>query len=419
MRFQTLEQWLAWQEALHPNPIDMGLERVQAVFERMYRQRPPAVVITVAGTNGKGSTVAMLATILQAAGFRVGSYTSPHVLRYNERIQVEGQQASDDQICEAFARVDAARGEQSLTYFEFGTLAALSIFYESGVEVMVLEVGMGGRLDAVNILDADVAVITAIDIDHREWLGDDREQIALEKAGILRAHHPGVIVDQDIPSSLLAYAREHEVPLYCLERDFDYRLQNGQWQWLGEDGARYALPRPAMSGEFQVQNAAGVLMVLQLLRERLPVSQDAVRRGLLSARLPGRYDYQPGPVATIFDVAHNPAAARALSKTLASQPHGGRTLAVLGMMRDKDHRGVLASLADQVDGWHVGPLSSPRSAAAGTLASALGSLTQAPVHCHASVAEAYRAALAEAGAGDRIVVFGSFYTVAEVQGLRV
>ena len=427
MRFPTLDAWLRWQETLHPAEIELGLERVSAVFARLRPELAPGAfpcpVITVAGTNGKGSSVAMLEAILAAAGYRVGVYTSPHLLRYNERVRIAGAEAGDEALCVAFERIDQARGETSLTYFEFGTLAALDIFAAAALDVVVLEVGMGGRLDAVNILDPDVALITSIGIDHAQWLGNDREAIAREKGGILRKGRPGVYSGRDMPAALAQTAESLGAELNVLGREFTYHMRRSEWSWQSVEARRDALPLPALRGAHQLDNAAGVLMALACLADRLPVGQAAVRAGLLEARLPGRFEVLPGEVTRILDVAHNPEAAAALGEQLAGLPPVGKTRAVVGMLADKDHAGVFSAVADQVDQWYLADLQAPRGAKARQLAEVLGRVLEgrggsAPVRCFDSVSDACAAAAAdsqsgEGPGGDRIVVFGSFYTVAE------
>jgi len=413
MRFHSLDDWLSWQESLHPNAIDLGLDRPGKVLARMGISKPAPVVISVAGTNGKGSSVALLESILLAAGYRVGCYTSPHLLRYNERIRVDGTEVEDAALCESFERIDQARGDISLTYFEFGTLAAFDLFARAGLDVAVLEVGLGGRLDAVNLIDADVVLVTAIDLDHAAWLGDNRELVAREKAGIFRADHPAVCSDPRPPQSLSAYADELGTPLYCLERDFHYAPAAEEWSWQGPGQPRLALPLPALRGEFQLQNAAGVLMVLDLLAERLQVSTQQMRQGLLAVHLAGRFQLFPGAVSEIVDVAHNPQSAEALAQNLRRLPGGGRTLAVCAMLADKDLAAVVKAMQPVVDLWYVAGLDVARGCDAASLAKVVVEVTGKPTASHAAVAEALAQARAEAHAGDRIVIFGSFYTVAE------
>lgn len=419
MRFPTLDAWLAWQETLHPAAIDLGLERPGKVLKALGLESPQHTLITVAGTNGKGSSVAMLEAILLAAGYRVGCYTSPHLQRYNERIRIQGEEVSDEALCQSFARIDEARGETSLTYFEFGTLAAFDLFARAGLDVAILEVGLGGRLDAVNLLDADVALITAIDIDHAAWLGNDREAIAREKAGILRRGHPAVCSDAQPPASLLAHAAELGSPLYLCGRDYRYREAGDNWSWSGVTRQRDALPLPALRGGFQLQNAAGVLMVLELLQERLPVASQHLRQGLLSVRLAGRFQVLPGEVPVILDVAHNPQSAAALAANLAQMPVTGRTRAVVAMLEDKDLARVIEALVPVVDHWYVAGLDVYRGAPARHLAG----VVERVCHCRPAVFGQVCAALSrareEAMPGDRIVIFGSFHTVAEAVAAHV
>ncbi len=353
----------------------------------------------------------------------MGAYTSPHLLRYNERVRVCGRAASDTALCEAFARVEAERGDITLTYFEFGTLAALAQFAEAGLDVLLLEVGLGGRLDAVNAVPPDVAVVTTIACDHEAWLGRGREAVAAEKAGIFRAHRPAVCGDGDPPAALDETARRLGAPLYRLQREFGFERTPGGWHWWRKGDGRstafgtalheLVLPLPGLQGGFQVQNAATALMALDLL-DGLPVEADAARRGLQDVRLPGRLQRIPGPVERVLDVAHNPQAAKALAEALQSQPVPGRTLAVLGILADKDIEGVLHAVRGVVDAWYVAPPDTPRAASGTALAEALDRCrVQVPVEVHADIAATMRAAQRAARAGDRIVVFGSFYTVAK------
>lgn len=413
MRFQTLDQWLRWQETLHPSTIELGLERPGRVLDALNLRHPDHVVITVAGTNGKGSSVAMLESILRAAGYRVGCYTSPHLLHYNERVRIDGMPVSDETLCDSFERIDQARGETSLTYFEFGTLAAMDIFSRAGLDAAVLEVGMGGRLDAVNLLDADVALVTAIDVDHAAWLGKNREAIGREKAGIFRPQRPAVCSDPQPPASLLQHSGELGTELYRLGDEYHYAEGEAGWNWQGR-GVRYeGLPMPALRGRFQLQNAAGVLMALALLAERLPLSPGDLHRGLQAVSLPGRFQLLPGAVVTIVDVAHNPQSAAALAENLRAMPVAGRTHAVVGMLADKDLSRIFGQMPDVIDLWYPAGLEVFRGADAKTLLHALAGQGIVAEQGYASVDEALAAARASARPGDRIVVFGSFYTVAE------
>lgn len=413
MRFNTLNDWLTWQETLHPKAIDLGLERVREVAARMGLLEPKHVVISVAGTNGKGSSVAMLEAILACSGLRVGAYTSPHLWRYNERIRIDRQPVDDDALVAAFDRIDMAREEISLSYFEFGTLAAFDILQRAGVNVAVLEVGLGGRLDAVNVLNADCALVTGIGIDHVEWLGPDRESIGREKAGIFRSGRPAVCSDPQPPVSLREVAQSVGAIWHGLGEQFGYARTDDTWIWWGPGVTLNDLPVPVLTGPFQLQNAAGVLMVLQALGERLPLTVQALHAGLRAARVAGRFTVVPGPVETIFDVAHNPHAAAALAEALAARPCSGRTLAVCGMLADKDAAGVAAALAEQVQCWYLGGLTGERGQSAHALAERMA-LAPRQRQVYPDVAAAYAAALAAARPGDRVVVFGSFHTIAEL-----
>jgi dihydrofolate synthase/folylpolyglutamate synthase len=412
----SLPEWLAYIEDLHPRAIDLGLDRVRRVAAAMDFRGLPCPVITVAGTNGKGSSVAMLESVLSAAGYRVAVYTSPHLLRYNERVRIGGREADDASLCAAFERVERARRDETLTYFEFGTLAALDLFARARPDVAVLEVGMGGRLDAVNLVDADVALITMIGLDHREWLGADRDAIAGEKAGIMRRGRPAVCSDPDPPRGLLAAGDRLGVRIACLGSDFGWTLDDahGLWSWHGGASRLGSLPRPALSGRFQLDNAAGVLMALELLSHRLPVRDEAVARGLGSVSLPGRFQALSGPVTRIFDVAHNLESARALAGMLSDRPIEGATRAVVGILADKDIDGMIDAVAGCVDAWYVAALPVVRAAPVERIMSAITRRARGgPASQHIDVTTAYRAALDDASSGDRIIVFGSFHTVGE------
>jgi dihydrofolate synthase/folylpolyglutamate synthase len=419
-RFTTLPDWLAWQENLHPKKIDLGLERVARVAARLNLQDMQPVVVSIAGTNGKGSSVAMLESILLQAGYRVGCYTSPHLLHYNERVRINAAAIDDASLCDAFETVDAQRGETSLSYFEFGTLAALWLFSRSPLDVVLLEVGLGGRLDAVNVMDADVALVTAVDIDHREWLGDDRESIGREKAGIFRAGRPAVCSDPAAPESLRSVADGIGAEWYCLGEQFDYATQADLWQWRGPHSRMEALPQPLLRGRHQLDNAAGVLMVLECLQRRLPVGATAIRAGLASVALPGRCQVIPGAVELVLDVSHNPHGAAALADMLAKRPCRGDTHLVIGMLQDKDVGGTIAALAPVADQWYFAGLGTGRGLSAEQLqAHAVQRQSGATGGCFADVADALQQAFDNAVEGDRVVVCGSFHTVAAAMACRV
>jgi len=417
-RFNSLPAWLAWQETLHPQKIDLGLTRVAGVAQRMGLLQPEYGVITVAGTNGKGSSVALLAAILGAAGYRTGSYSSPHLLRYNERISIAGQLASDAELCHAFECVDRARGQETLSYFEFGTLAALHLFAGAGLDLALLEVGMGGRLDAVNIVDPDAALVTSIDIDHSAWLGSDREAIGREKAGIFRPGRPAVCADPAPPACLEKAAAGLGASWFALGRHFSYDLSGSGWNWQGPDSSHRQMPLPALAGAQQFDNAAGVLMVLESLRERFPVSRESIDTGLRSVTLAGRFQILPGQVDMILDVAHNPASGRRLAQMLGDFPTSGNTWLVIGMLKDKDVAAFMESLQHTVDHWCLASLDSERGLPAAELRQMLPVVAN-DAYEFPNVAAACHYARTQAAAGDRIVVSGSFITVAEAMSCHV
>ena len=433
---------------------------MHAVLDRLKLRRPGYRVITVTGTNGKGSAVAMLEACLRAAGYRVGTYTSPHLIKYNERVRVDGMDATDAALCAAFERIESARGEIPLTYFEFGTLAAFDQFARAGINVAVLEVGLGGRLDAVNAIDADAAMVTSIGIDHVQWLGDTREAIGREKAGVFRKDRPAICADPAPPASIAEVARETGARLYQRNRDFSVeRSESGDahrprrssfggghqaagmdevssetrrndsfesdlqrasgWTWRAGSVVRAGLPYPALRGDYQLDNAAGALMVFETLRDVLPVSQGHIREGLLAAVVPGRFQVLPGLPVRVLDVAHNPDAVRALARTLKQQTVTGRTLAVFGMLRDKDMVGAVRSMQDVVDAWYVTTLgATERGATAEEVTQAIARAgLDKPVTPFNDARAAYAAARRDAGPADRIVVFGSFYMVGDILSL--
>ncbi|TAK90893.1 MAG: bifunctional tetrahydrofolate synthase/dihydrofolate synthase [Burkholderiaceae bacterium] len=422
---QSLTAWLTLIESLHPKSIEMGLERVRAIKEKLGVQFS-CPVITVGGTNGKGSTCAMLEAILLQAGYRVGCYTSPHLLHFNERARINGAPASDAALCEQFAAVEAARGTVSLTYFEFTTLAILRLFQHEALDVVILEVGLGGRLDAVNIVDADCSIVTSVDLDHMDYLGATREQIGWEKAHIYRAGKPAICCDPAPPSSLVQQAQKIGADLWLFGRDFNYSGDKQQWNYGGRHQRRHSLAYPALRGVNQLLNASGALAVLEALQQRLPVSQQAVRQGLAQVELPGRFQTLAGRPTVILDVAHNPHAAAVLAQNLDSMGFYANTHAVFGMLNDKDIGGVVQQLAGAIDHWHLASLEGPRGTRAEQLQSILaaqGLVAQAPdksglhgrtIQCYDSPAQAFARARECAHENDRILVFGSFHTVAEI-----
>ena len=412
LRFNRLEKWLKWQESLHFTAIELGLERCRRVANNMGLLKPAYNVISVAGTNGKGSSITMLDKILRNAGYSVGRYTSPHLLRYNERICINGEEVADSELCESFDRIDRARGDISLTYFEFGTLTALDLFRQHNVDLAVLEVGLGGRLDAVNVLDADVALITSIDIDHQQWLGDNRESIAREKAGIFRNKAPAICSDPKPPQSLLDCADALGTPLSVLGRDFKLSMNHSFWSWNSDDVSLQKLPRPMQFCDFQLENAAGVLMVLEKIKNDYPVSIEHIKDGLSSFRLNGRMQFIPGRIPKILDVAHNSESVKVLVKNLRRITCLGQTHLIVGMLKDKDHPEVFKVLNHIADSWNIITLTQDRGSDAKTLISELETLgIKGNVTEYTSVEQALDKLEEISMIGDRIVVTGSFLTV--------
>jgi dihydrofolate synthase / folylpolyglutamate synthase len=412
----TLQDWLAHCERLHPKAIEMGLERVRTVADRM-ALRFDCPVVTVAGTNGKGSTCAMLEAIALQAGYRCGVYTSPHLVHFEERCRIQGEIARADSLVSHFARVEAARQDVLLTYFEFTTLAIMSLMAASNLELAILEVGLGGRLDAVNVIDTDCAVITSIALDHMEFLGNDRESIGREKAGIMRTGKPVIVSDPVPPQSVLDRAMDIGADLWTLGRDFNFSGDKQQWAWAGR-GRRYAgLAYPALRGANQLINASGVLAALEALRDRVPVTAQAIRTGMALVQLPGRFQIVPGQPALVLDVAHNPHAVAALAANLDAMGYYPTTHAVFGAMADKDIAPMFTKMGPLVDRWYLTDLPTARAEKAANL------MAQWQLHekrkevtatTHADPMEALRHAVARADPADRIVVFGSFYTVGGV-----
>lgn len=414
----NLADWLAYLESLHPKTIALGLERVNQVKQRL-NLSPQFPLIVVGGTNGKGSVCAMLESVLTAAGYRVGCYTSPHLLHYNERVRIDRQQATDEALCASFAQIEQSRGDIPLTYFEFGTLAAMQLFVGNKVDVAILEVGLGGRLDAVNVFDADCAIVTSVDIDHVDYLGDTIEKIAFEKAGIFRQGRVAVFAGGTVPCSMADHAASIGAELWRIGLEFGFAAHQGQWDYHSKVGAKRSLPTPALRGAFQLHNASAVLAALDAIKDRLPVSMAAIRRGLTEVQLSGRFQFVPGRPQLILDVAHNPHAAGSLASNLASLPPAPRTFAVFAMLADKDMAGVVQALTPHIDTWLLAGINAPRGASAEELVRVLASAdVQSEVICFACVADAIAHACLVAGENDRIVAFGSFYTVAEVMAAR-
>jgi len=437
--FSTLQDWLDWQMTLHSRSIDMGLDRIRPIFTRLITQRLATKVILVAGTNGKGSTVAFLESLYVSGGYRVGSYTSPHLLKYNERIRIDGTPVSDAQICEAFERIEACRladaEERTITYFEFATFAAFDVFQRADLDVVILEVGLGGRLDAVNLIDADVAVISNIQLDHTEWLGDTREQIAREKLGIARKGRPLLIADDDLPENVLPYLSENDIPAYLLGAHFGYLVKNDTWDWWANTGQvfvtdeardvniskaqyqkKFSLPLPAMRGAHQFKNAAAALTVTALLNTVLPLSQNHIRLGLSGAALPGRFQMERvGDKTIILDVAHNPHGIQAFISNLRKLPGLGQNYLVFAMLKDKSLEEVICLLDGEVDHWLLAGIEGERSLPPSELFDRVSRHTAQAMsikqfHC---VVEACQYGLEKMQPNDHLLVVGSFLTVAD------
>jgi dihydrofolate synthase/folylpolyglutamate synthase len=423
---RTLAEWLAYQEHVNPRSIELGLDRVREVWRRLGAPAPARRVITVGGTNGKGSTVALLEAMLTAAGSRVGSFTSPHLLNYNERVRIDGTDADDASLIASFERIEAARGAGQddavpLTYFEFGTLAALDLFARAGLDVAILEVGLGGRLDAVNIIDADVAIVTTVDLDHMDWLGPDRDSIGREKAGIARAGRPVIVGELDPPAGLLAALAACGAKVERAGIDFHSERHAGGWQWRHRDGSAMALPDPALAAPAQFANAAAAIAALHVLlsHDESITPKDlyaAISAGLTTVKIPARLQSLGGDPQLIVDVGHNPQAARVLAEWLQAQPFR-RVHAVYGALADKDVAGVIGALGDRISHWHLAGLeqATPRGLSAAALASILRkAVPQASFDAHADVISALAAAFAGATSGDCILAFGSFFVASAV-----
>lgn len=411
----SLTDWLLYFEHLHPKAIDMGLVRVKQVKDTA-GLIPTFPLIAVGGTNGKGSTCAMLESILSCAGYRVGCYTSPHLLKYNERVRIEQKAVSDEALCCAFDVIESARlrCNTSLTYFEFGTLAAMYLFTQSKVDVAILEVGLGGRLDAVNVFDADCAILTNIDLDHMDYLGSTREEIGIEKVGIFRKNKVAICGELNLPEVVRKQINIIDAKFFCIGDDFNYKFDNIQWDYKGPVGGYSSLPHPVLRGVYQLKNASICLTALSVLRDKLPVTAGDVRRGLLEVSLPGRFQVLPGKPTTILDVAHNPAAAWVLADNLGALGFHQYTYGVIGMLKDKDISSVVLALKKYVDTWLVASTDIARGASADEIIQALkkiGITNEDKIHAFPNAMTAYVFAREHATENDRICVFGSFYTV--------
>lgn len=410
MHLSTLLEWLHWIEKVHSSSIDLGLERVSAVARRLDVLSPPCTTIIVGGTNGKGSTVFGLESIYRAANYKTGSFTSPYLFQYNEQIRINGQIVDDQEICAAFAKVEAVRKEIPLTPFEFCTLASLYLFRTHTLDVLILEVGLGGRLDAVNIIDADIAIVTSIGIDHTAWLGHSREQIGFEKAGIFRPRRPAICGDFDPPSTIIEAATDLGALLYYHGRDFDYEEAPSSWSWSSQTTQYENLPTNSLA----TQNMSTVLMAVTLLQHRLPVTRSTIEAGLTNVKLPGRIQIINGPITKIFDVSHNPAAITFLQNKLGSISSVGKTHAVFSMLADKDIVSSILAIRNTIEVWHVAPLQTKRAATEAVLKESFCNAKINNVFFYSSIGAAYDNVLKMAKTGDRVIVFGSFHTVAEV-----
>jgi dihydrofolate synthase/folylpolyglutamate synthase len=414
MRFDSLKGWLDWQESLHPVTIDLGLERAAQVYHALNPDCIKPITITVAGTNGKGSCIAYLEAIYRAQGYRVGAYSSPHILKYNERIKIDGKPVSDELICEAFARIESVRCNTSLSYFEFGTLAALDIFWRSGLDIQLLEVGLGGRLDAVNIIDPNVSLITSIGIDHIDWLGETREAIGQEKAGIFRAKTPAIIGDCDPPESLLQSAIEKDARLYCINKDFSYKKQTTTWDWFAGDRHISQLPEPGLKGEHQYRNASSVILAVEVLAKSLPVSDMAIRIGLKNIQLLGRFQLIDDKIPVLIDVGHNPEAVKTLVDYLNMTFPDKRIHAVFSMMKDKDIAGVLEIMNPVVYDWFFAPIANPRAATEPLMRKIFSQSSVSRISFgFTGFADAFNAAKNQSLENDLLLVFGSFFLVSD------
>lgn len=415
MHFDTLKGWLDWQESLHPKSIDLGLDRVTEVYSRLNPSGIESITITVAGTNGKGSSIAFLEAIYRAQGLRVGSYTSPHILEYNERIKIDGTPVSDALLCSAFERIEAVRNNVSLSYFEFSTLAALDIFSRANLNIQLLEVGLGGRLDAVNIIDSDAAIITSIGIDHTAWLGNTRDAIAVEKAGVFRNNTPAIIGDPNPPQSLLDCAINIDAKLLRIGHEFSYSKVDNSWSWQSGNSTLNSLPLPKLKGTHQYRNAAAVITAVQALQNRIPVSKLAIQQGLGSANLLGRFQLINTSPAVLLDVSHNPQAAQTLVEYLQSEFKNTPVHAVFTMMGDKDLPGVIDLVQPCIKHWYISPLDNPRTSTDTDLKKAFASCHNTQVsYGFTDFRAAFNAAKTQAQADNGLIlVFGAFFLVSE------
>jgi dihydrofolate synthase/folylpolyglutamate synthase len=413
----NLNDWLGYIESAHPSSIDLTLDRIKIVIDRL-DLKISAPVITVGGTNGKGSTCAILESIYKTAGYRVGCYTSPHFLVFNERIKIQGIAVSDELICEAFRKIESARGGVSLTYFEYGTIAAMIIFSEASTDIIILEVGLGGRLDAVNVFDSECAIVTTVDLDHMDYLGHTREEIGFEKAGIYRPHKPAICGDLNPPQSLIEYCKSIQAPLKLIGQHFGYEIHHDSFDFVIESSFIMNLPLPKLQGTFQLNNATSALMTIKTLEDKLPLNESAIQKGMISALLPGRFEEVQINPSLVFDVAHNPQAALSLSHNLKAHAIQGKTFAVFSILKDKDILGVIKALIHDIDYWYIAQIEHERAADLDTISNAIKNTnSDSLVKSFKNIQEAYQFASKEASGNDRIIVFGSFFTVADIMKL--
>ena len=410
----NLNDWIGYIESIHPSTIDLTLERIKIVIERLNLDIS-FPILTIGGTNGKGSTCSILESIYKEAGYKVACYTSPHFLHFNERIKIQAVAVSDELICEAFSRIESAREGVTLTYFEYGTIAAMIIFSEAHVDVAILEVGLGGRLDAVNVFDADCAIVTTVDLDHMDYLGHTREAIGFEKAGIYRTEKTAIFGDFDPPQSLIKHAELIHADLKIIGKDFGYEVHHDSFDFLIDSSFVMNLPLPKLQGDFQLANATNALMALKAMEDKLPLTEISIQKGITLTLLPGRFQEVKTMPSLIFDVAHNPQAARSLSHNLKTHVVLGKTIAVFSILKDKDIFGVIQVLNLDIDAWFIAEIQNERAASIENISNAIQKINpSAHIEAFKNIQEAYQFASKEVTRNDRIIVFGSFFTVADI-----
>ena len=410
----NLTDWLGYIESIHPSTIDLTLERIKIVIERLNLDIS-FPILTVGGTNGKGSTCSILESIYREAGYKVACYTSPHFLNFNERIKIQTLAVSDEVICEAFSRIESAREGVTLTYFEYGTIAAMIIFSEAHVDVAILEVGLGGRLDAVNVFDADCAIVTTVDLDHMDYLGHTREAIGFEKAGIYRTEKTSICGDFDPPQSLIKHAELIHADLKIIGKDFGYEAHHDSFDFLIDSTFVMNLPLPKLQGDFQLANATNALMAVKAMEDKLPLTEISIQKGITLTLLPGRFQEVKKMPSLIFDVAHNPQAARSLSHNLKTHVVPGKTIAVFSILKDKDIFGVINELNLDIDDWFIAEIQNERAASIENISNTIQKINpSAHIEAFKNIQEAYQFASKEVTRNDRIIVFGSFFTVADI-----